>query len=695
MARKKSKPQSVEVLQTELDESVKPAGFTSAVEMKWKVLLFLFGFLLYANTATFDYALDDKIVIVSNQITTQGFGGVVDHFFYDSMDGFWAAQYGISVEDLNKQALVAGGRYRPLSLVTYALEWELFGENPGLSHLINAILYGLTGLILFLFLLRLFPNKNKLIWQSIPFWATLLFLAHPLHVEVVANIKSRDEILSLLFGLISLNYIIDYTKTKELKNLTLAGVMLFLSLLSKETTIAFVALGPLMLYFFKLGDSKALKLSFAWLFGAGLLYTVIRFMVIGSPDEDIVGELMNSPFLNATEGERLATIFLILAAYVKLVFFPFPLTHDYYPYHLPFLPEEAHYATWSSLGAIAGVLIMVGLAVVIIRGFKSRNLFAFAALFFLGTTILVSNLFFPIGVFMNERFMFIPSVGVVIAICYFMLEYLPSKIKSISPNAILAFFSLVVLLFSVMTIKRSAAWKNDSTLALTDVEVSLGSAKVNMAAGDALLRDLEGEKNPEYRQEMLSETYGYLKKSLEIYPEYFPPLDLLGKMYFESGDYSQSIVFYSYCADRKPGDMKFVENIFIIGNKLASDVRFEEAIAAYDKALVYSPDNKRYLMGAAEVAARDLRNPSQAMPYMEKAYSLYPEDIEVAEKLGITYAMLQRYQEAINLLNPLLLANPNNASIMKNLGISYYQSGQVDKGTALINQSESLDSKNN
>ena len=123
------------------DVNVSETRQVSSVDMKWKVILFVFGFLLYAQTVNYQYALDDKIVIISNQITTRGFDGVMDHFFYDSMDGFWAEQYGIDVEDLDKDALVAGGRYRPLSLVTYAIEYELFGENPWWSHLINALLY--------------------------------------------------------------------------------------------------------------------------------------------------------------------------------------------------------------------------------------------------------------------------------------------------------------------------------------------------------------------------------------------------------------------------------------------------------------------------------------------------------------------------------------------------------------------------
>jgi len=689
MARKKPNKTKVKPLEETHENVVPKVSSTSNIENKWKILLFIFGFLLYANTINFDYVLDDKIVINSNQITKKGFSGMFDHFKYDSMDGFWAEQYGISVEDLNKNALVAGGRYRPLSLVTYSIEWGIFGNNPGLSHIINAILYGLTGLVLLTFLVKLFPSSTqKPIWQSVPFWATLLFLAHPLHVEVVANIKSRDEMLSLLFGLLSLSYMIDYIKESNKNKLILGSAMLFLSLLSKETTIAFVALGPLMLYFFDIGKAKEWKTVFFGLLGAGILYTAIRFMVLGSPDAPIASELMNSPFLNATESERLATIFLILAAYAKLLFFPFPLTHDYYPYHLPFLPEEQHYATWSSMGAIIGVLLIIGLLVVIVRGFKSKSIYAFSALFFLGTSILISNLFFPIGVFMNERFMYIPSIGVVIAVVYFVLEVLPVKLKNVQSTALMGFLGMVVLVFTVMSIGRSAAWKSDYSLALTDVQISTGSAKINMSAADALLKDLNEVTNQEERTEIINEAYGYLKKSLDIYPEFFPPLDLLGKLYYESANYEESIKFYGYCADRKPGNKQFVDNIFLIGNKLTQELRFEEAVRAYDVALAYSPVEKKYLLAAAEVYAKNMQNPSRALPYMERAYKSFPNDADVAEKLGITYAMLQRYDDAIRILQPLLDQNPNDKSIMKNLGIAYYHGGQTEKGMALISKSE-------
>ena len=95
------------------------------------MLLFALGFFLYANTFGHDYSQDDAIVITDNMFTTQGvkgFGGILQ---YDTFYGFFKEE--------GKAKLVAGGRYRPFSLLTFALEYSIFGENPTVSHIVNAL----------------------------------------------------------------------------------------------------------------------------------------------------------------------------------------------------------------------------------------------------------------------------------------------------------------------------------------------------------------------------------------------------------------------------------------------------------------------------------------------------------------------------------------------------------------------------
>jgi len=157
----------------------------------WKVLIiFILPFVLYYQSTSFGYVLDDQIVITDNSFTKKGFSGIGDLLSNESMTGYFGEQ----------KDLVEGNRYRPLSLITYAIEYGIVGDlNPGLSHFINILLYGLTGLLLFRVLTMMLRKRTSSVWWlSIPFLTSLLYIAHPIHSEAVANIKGRDEIMALL-----------------------------------------------------------------------------------------------------------------------------------------------------------------------------------------------------------------------------------------------------------------------------------------------------------------------------------------------------------------------------------------------------------------------------------------------------------------------------------------------------------------
>ena len=125
--------------------------------LRWTI--FLFGFLLYANTITHDFTQDDAIVITQNQFTQKGLSGIPGLFQYDTFFGFFKEE--------GKTNLVSGGRYRPLTPMMFAFEYALVGNTPWLGHLVNAILYGFTGFILFQFLLLFLARigfKEHTVW---------------------------------------------------------------------------------------------------------------------------------------------------------------------------------------------------------------------------------------------------------------------------------------------------------------------------------------------------------------------------------------------------------------------------------------------------------------------------------------------------------------------------------------------------
>ncbi len=202
------------------------------------LLVFGFSTLIYFNSILNNYSMDDELVTQNHRLTSKGISAIPEIFrspYYEDRAGY---KY----------------EYRPLVLVSFAIEHSIFGDNPHISHVFNVVLYGLMCLLLFNVLKRLFSGYDI----TFAFLVTIIFAAHPMHTEVVASIKNRDEILALLFGLLSLSYAWQYAQEGTWWKLLLVPVMLFLGILAKSTTITFAILIPLTVIM--LGQVSALRL---------------------------------------------------------------------------------------------------------------------------------------------------------------------------------------------------------------------------------------------------------------------------------------------------------------------------------------------------------------------------------------------------------------------------------------------------
>ena len=145
-----------------------------------------------------------------------------------------------------KSSSAASAGWRPLSMITFSIEVGIFGKNkPGYSHFINVLIYAAIVVLIFLFLYWYIFKEIR-----ISFFAALLFAIHPIHTEVVANIKSRDELLCLFFLLVSLHQLWKFILVKNNRYLIISLLCYFISLTSKETSFTFIAGIPVMLYFF-------------------------------------------------------------------------------------------------------------------------------------------------------------------------------------------------------------------------------------------------------------------------------------------------------------------------------------------------------------------------------------------------------------------------------------------------------------
>lgn len=634
------------------------------------IVLFLVSFLVYANTLSHGYVLDDKISITNNEFTKKGFGGIKDHFTNDVMTGFFGT----------KKNLVAGGRYRPLTHVMFSIEYALFKDNASVGHFLNALFYAFLVLALYVFLKRIFLDSDKAWLQSLPFLVTLLFAVHPIHTEVVANIKSRDEIMSLLGALLAVNALFKYLDSKELKQLIFAGIWFFLSLLSKETSVVFLGIVPLTLYFYtnkKLKDFVVAMLPFVASF---VVYFGIRAAVIGVNNGTPPAELMNDPFLEATASQKWATIFYTLAVYFKLTFFPHPLTHDYYPYHIPLV-------NWVDPTVILAIVIHLALLVAAILGLKNRNKWAYVIWFYAISIGLFVNILFGIGTFMNERFLFVPSIASSIATVY-LIQWISQYLKS---KQIVLYATLAIsLLYAGKTIARNAAWESDYTLATTDVKVSENSAKVNMSAGGSTIDFAKTVNDPVEKNKKLNEAIGYLKQALEIYPGYVQAHVLMGNAYYVAQQYENSATWYASALKVNPGFRDAKNNLLHVGDLSLQNNNGPAALKAYELYLDFFKNDEAVIGKIAEVYGKLLNDMQNAEKYLKMAIEINPQNAENLQKLGVVYAMTNRVDLAIDAWEKTVQLDPKNFNAWLNLGIAYTNSGNVEKGNEYIAKSNQI-----
>lgn len=195
------------------------------------ILIFTFSFLLYTNSIPNEYNLDDELVTINHRLTSKGISAIPEIF----VSPYYQDASGYSYE------------YRPMVLASFAIEHDVFGDNPHWSHFWNVILYSLTCVLLFRVLRTLFQNYSPLIAIAI----TLLFVAHPAHTEVVCSIKNRDEILGLMFGLLSFVFSIRFVISKNKRELFFVFFSFLLAVTSKMTVVPFVVIIPIAILFFK------------------------------------------------------------------------------------------------------------------------------------------------------------------------------------------------------------------------------------------------------------------------------------------------------------------------------------------------------------------------------------------------------------------------------------------------------------
>jgi tetratricopeptide (TPR) repeat protein len=587
----------------------------------WQWVVFAVAALVYVNTLTHDYALDDVISVTMNQFTKKGLEGIPDILTKDSFYGF-----------IGNSSELPGGRWRPLALLTFAIEWEFFGQNPEVSHFINVMLYALCCLMLFRFLCS-FLGADKF-WIAVT--ASIVFAVHPVHTEVVANIKSRDEILSLLFIVASLTLALKYHRHKKtILHLLLSVLLYFLALLSKENGVTGLALVPLVFFFSdKRTITDALIKSIPF-FLIIVMYSLLRIGVIGFKQTEIQ-EIMNAPFLLATPVEAFATKIYVLLIYIKLLFIPYPLSYDYSYNQIP-------YKNLSDVWVITSIVLQLALLVFAIYRVAKRDLLSFAILFHFLSIFIVSNLIVNTGGVLGERFLFQASLGFALTIGLLLgriQQQYHLSMKQIR-NTTLLFLTLISIPSMLWAFQRNKDWENDRTLFIADVKTCPNSARTNNGAGTAWILLSDEARDSVIKMQYLDTAQQLLTKALKIHPTYVDPLLNLGVVYSRKRDAENAEKTWNSARALNPTHPKLKE---------------------FDRVLALMYLNKGNL-----AAAPGKKDYNLAKRYYLRGISYYPSDAELLYNLGGLYFTIERFDSARYYWNLNMRDNPNHEGTMKGL----------------------------
>ena len=579
--------------------------------------------------------------------------------------------------------------YRPASFMLFAAEWELFPDNPAIYHLVNVICYAITSWLLFVLLSRICGGKNLLF----PFTSTLLFIAHPIHTEVVNNIKSADEILCFLFAIISSISALNFVRNNSPLQLLFVGLAFFISLLSKETGIAFLLIIPLMLYFFTTAKTKQTILVFGTLAIALIPYFMMRSYALQLVSGYEHSLLVNPLYETTDFISQRATALYALLRYEWLLIFPHPLSYNY---------DYAQITLKNLANPLVILSMVIQIALLIYALFKTRekNLLSFSILFFFLAIAPVANIFMIIGTIFGERLLYIPSMGYCMALLYgifklFKLEIstpFSVKLKDLGSRGQGAYLciGLLVLLYTFKTSTRSRDWKDNVSLFGQDVKIATHSAPAHYHWGNALMSVLyEKEQDPEKKTNYLNQAIIEYQTAISIYPQYADAILHVGDAFNKLGDVNKAITYIeeynAMMQYSRPDMLQYLAQLYNQSGQLDKGIVFYKAIVRQGSA---SNAELYYAIGQFYNKKQDY---AQAIVYLDSCLQLQPNNLQALNNMIIANLNLPDYEAAITTGEQILQLDPQNQKVYTFLGVAYNNLGNYPKAIEVLQKAIQLD----
>jgi tetratricopeptide (TPR) repeat protein len=506
----------------------------------WQSLaLVVLAFVVYGRTISYGFINDDRMVITQNTIVKQGLKGIPELLTKDSFYGF----------DAELRRTGQRKTYRPLSFIMFAVEWQIAPNNPTIGHFVQVTLYGALGVLLMFMLRAMLPLRiqamphqtSTFVKNWLPFTAAALFVLHPIHTEVVCNIKSRDELLALVClassVLLLLRYVdtsIEEESSQVASRLALAAsvLMFVLALLSKESAVTFLPVVPTVLWCCRSLPLRQIAILSTPFVASSAIYLAVWFGIVGRVEEAVYVLPLTNPFVHATLAERTATATWVMLMYLGKALYPVTLSQGYTYNEIPLM-------TWMHWKPLCALIVFAVLIAFAVWKLRERHLLSLCVVWFVSTMAIASNLFVYAGGFLGERFLFTPSLAAVLALVWLVFTgrfFVERRVVAISICAVCG------ILYANRTVSRAAEWSSEASIAAADVAGTPNSYIVRLSAAKSQLTTALAENDLIARSAALRTAIDHLNAARTIDSVNDPQLyTMLGLCYAENGEFDKAI----------------------------------------------------------------------------------------------------------------------------------------------------------
>lgn len=557
-------------------------------------LIIILSCLIYNNSVRGRFILDDRVLIEDN--------GIVSSL---------SAPFDILRKGLIRTPHSEAGTFRPLVMFSYALDYRFWGLDPRGYHITNNLLHAAVCVSFYFLVFSLFGHA------ALALWASLFFCVLPVHAEAVAYISGRNDLLAALFMLLAfIFYVRQSARQNAFYSFFVIGFFAA-AFLSKESALAF----PMLLALYHVVFKKPIpKFSFFFIWFLVITGVFSRLFLLRSSAIEVPGF--------AAIFQSLPAFFASLCTYLRLLVLPLELRFGYGQRIFPLVDPLV----------LCGMALFSILIWLFLKNLRPRPIVSFSIGWFLIALLPVSNLY-PLPFFAAEHWLYVPSMGFVLVLAYFLTRQGPAAVLKIF------LFGTLLLLYAVLTIRQNDYW--------------LDPVRFNL------------------------KTLTYRPQSPVLY------LDL-GRSYEERGRIDDALAAYQKAVVLAPDYAKAYYAMALLHQHSGNAPL---AMDAYLKALRVDPFHSPSYNNLATLYAQSGER-EKAIKTLERLLELAPASGIGHYNLGNIYFDMERYPEAIGHYEKAVHFQPGYGKAYENLAVVYFRLGRYDLSRQFYSKARQMGSQN-